>query len=285
MASDQSRIYLIAPKTTEWVDQFRSAVADLYQVAIFAPNEVPKTDEDSPAKGVVVYYDAASTPGDNSWVEDIRHCIHYMDLPLIAVAPSPSPAVRAQLLAAGASKVCNAEDEPQTVVREVENRCNLEPVMKEIRTQLLDPFVQSTVHTVREMAGDEPNLHSVYRKQGYRIFGDHSAIISLTADSEGTLVLSFPKTTSCELGRRMLAPMGVEVTEELVQSCLGELTNIIAGQAKGVLAETGRRFTMSTPTVVSGQNHEIRYKPGLPCLVASFTSGMGDFALQLCMAF
>jgi CheY-specific phosphatase CheX len=278
-------IYLVSSTTdAAWIKRFQSAVDGRYELRLIE-GDVQPHNESQLAKGVVVFHENALDSDKSGWFERVRRCVHYMDLPLIVVTPSPAPTVRAQLLAAGASTVCDAEGEPETAVKEVENRCDLEPVMEEIRRQLLDPFVEGTMRTLREMAGEEPSIHSVYQKHGYRIFGDYSAIIGLQATTSGTLVMSFPRETSWELSRRLVVPLGIAVNEELVQSSIGEVANIVVGQAKGRLARTDHRFGMSTPTVVAGDNHEIRYKPGLPCLVASFTSGMGDFALQLCMAY
>jgi CheY-specific phosphatase CheX len=284
MCDQCPEIYLVSSSDNEWIRRFQVAVRDRYALRVVGPDTSFHGETSRlPAKGVVVFYSDTVDPRHSGWFERIRRCVHYMDLPLIAVLPAMTPTRRAQLLTAGASTVCCAEDEPEAVLKEVENRCNLEPVMEEIRNQLLDPFVEATVRTLGEMTGEKPLVHSVYQKQGYRIFGDHSAIIGLSARSEGTLVLSFPKETSWELSRRLVHALDVEVNDEIVQSCVGEITNIIVGQAKGTLSQTSHHFAMSTPTVVAGENHEIRYKGGLPCLVASFTSVMGDFALQLCM--
>jgi chemotaxis protein CheX len=286
MSENKPQIFLIAQQDTLWPRKFREFVDGRYSLAELPPDSLPgQPPGNGTAKGVVVFYEQETDPWRSGWFARIRNCIQYMDLPLIAVTPNPSRAAKAKLLAAGASSVCDAEADPEMVIKEVENRCNIEPVMDEISEQLLRPFIEATQHTLSEMAENRPQLHSLYRKQGYRIFGDHSALLSLSGKSEGTLVISFGKETSYELARRMLVPLGAQVNEELVQSCLAEVANIIAGQAKGKLAETEFRFNMSVPTVVSGKNHEIRYKPGLPCLVASFTGEMGEFALQLCMAF
>lgn len=287
VSGQKPQIYLVASTESPWVGRFRSLADGRYDLSFFTPEGIPQKDSSSqdPAKGVVVFYEGEPNGEEGTYFSHIRSCVHCMDLPLVAVTPHPSRALRAKLLAGGAGAVCDAEGDMELVVKEIENRCALEPVMEEIRRGLLDPFIEATVLTLGEMAGERPRLHSVYQKQGYRIFGDHSAVVSLSSRTEGTLVLSFASETSYELGRRMLMALGAEVTEELVQSCLGEVANVIVGQAKGRLAGTNHGFKMSVPTVVSGPNHEIRYKPGLPCLVASFTGNFGDFAMQLCMAF
>jgi chemotaxis protein CheX len=160
-----------------------------------------------------------------------------------------------------------------------------EPVSEELRRELLDPFIQAVVFTLGQMTGEEPKVGAVWRKSGYRIFGDHSAVVVLRARGEGKLVLSFPRATSYALAGKMLASLKVDATEEMAQACVSELANIVVGQAKARLAGTAYAFDMSTPTVVAGEGHEIRNKQGLPCLVVRFSCTAGDFALQLCLGF
>lgn len=282
----RSQILLIAPAQSAWAQRFCDQVQSRYELVSVAPEQTP--DAGSPetlARGVVVYYEQETDPQKSSWFARIRDCVHLVDLPLVAVTPRPTSAVRAKLMAAGASVVCDAEADPQMVVREVENRCDLEPILETLRSELLGPFIEATVSVMQDMAGTRPRVHSVYRKQGYRIFGDYSAILPIeSANGEGTLVMSFPLESSRAISERMLSHLGPLVTDDMVQSCLAELTNIIVGQAKGRLSDSRYHFSMSIPTVVWGPNHEVRYKPGLPCLVASFNGDIGDFALQLCMS-
>jgi len=286
MTAERPNIYLVSGRDADWKKRFRELAGDRYEIAELSPagltGESPGKDL---VKGVVVFYEPDAGSPNQEWFARVRACVHFTDLPVIAVAPNPSVATRAQLIAAGASTVCDAESDPEQVLSEVENRCNIEPVLTELREQLLEPFVEATLLTLKEMAQADAKVHTVYRKLGYRIFGDYSALVGLKSDSEGTLVVTFPKATGDELAKRVLAPLGIGVTDELVQSCLAEIANIIVGQAKGKLAGTNYRFQMSIPTVVAGPNHEIKYKQGLPCLVASFTGDIGDFALQICMAF
>jgi CheY-specific phosphatase CheX len=268
------------------VKGFQQAAGGKYAVTAREPSTfATEVGEATDVKGVVVFYKPETGTPDSEWFARVRQCVDATAMPLIVVAHAPSYTTRAQLIAAGASAVCDATDGPGLVLEEVENRCNVEPVIQELRDQLLEPFIESTLLTLQEMAQARVEATSVYRKLGYRIYGDYSALVSLTAQSEGTLIMTFPAATAHELSKRVLAPLGVETTEELIQSVIGEITNILVGQAKGRLSDTSFRFMMSVPTVVAGPHHEIKYKQGLPCLVASFTSDIGDFALQVCMAF
>ncbi|MBD3243897.1 MAG: hypothetical protein GF331_25115, partial [Chitinivibrionales bacterium] len=178
MSGAKPRIYLVASAEAPWLEQFRSFANGRYDLSIFAPEDVAprEKDSDEPAKGVVVFYENDPGRDGSTWFTRIRNCVHCMDLPLVAVTPHPSRALRTKLMAGGAGAVCDADGDMELILKEIENRCALEPVLEEIRQGLLDPFIEATVLTLGEMAGERPRLHSVYRKQGYRIFGDYSAV-------------------------------------------------------------------------------------------------------------
>ena len=64
---------------------------------------------------------------------------------------------------------------------------------------------------------------------------------------------------------------------------MGELANVIAGQAKTLLAETPYQLLLGTPTILSGQDLEVGSRPDAGGLVVVFGTDLGDFALQVCV--
>ncbi len=283
MSTIRKRIYLFAGEQTTWVERFLTEAHSRCDVVWVPPSQLSsQAAGEALTTGAVVLYES-NTEDDTLLLERIRRDVRFVDLPVVVVANDPNPAARARFLASGACVVLDAHVEPETIVNEVEGHCDLEPVMQELRETLLEPFLKATQFTLQEMVGVNVTVQSVYRKQGYRIQGDYSAVVGLVARTDGTLVMSFPRDTAREIGRAMLTPIGVEPTEELIQSALAEVANIIVGRAKGGLVGTPFHFTMATPTIVSGLQHEIRYEPGLPCIVVHFAGDIGAFALQLCM--
>lgn len=244
-----------------------------------------RTDERTPnlpadySGGIVLFDNGDSISLE--WTARLRECTRYLNIPLIVVADSARK-THTRLLAVGASLVCH-DGEHERVFSEIEARCNVQPVVTELRDNLLRPFIQTAVVTFQDMAGAEIILQSIYQKQDYRMFGDISAVIGLTGRSEGSMVISFPEKTAEALVRRILQGLADEPSPDLVRDCLGEVANVIAGQARGMMANTQYKFAITTPTVVSGPGHEIRHKSVVPCLVAAFASDLGDFALQLCL--
>jgi CheY-specific phosphatase CheX len=67
----------------------------------------------------------------------------------------------------------------------------------------------------------------------------------------------------------------------MVADCMGEIANIIAGQAKALLHGTPNHFVFSTPTVTLGEQKMV-FKDKMTSLVIAFECEQGPFALQLC---
>jgi chemotaxis protein CheX len=152
------------------------------------------------------------------------------------------------------------------------------PVAGELREHLLEPFVTATRAALIEMAGTEVVVRAVNRKPPQQTAV--TAVVGLAATAERFLVLSFPKETAAAFAGRILAGVAPEVDERLVRDCVGEIANVIAGQAKALLAGTSYRFTFSLPMVVA--HGPADWPPqDLDCLVVAFGSDLGDFNLQL----
>jgi len=146
--------------------------------------------------------------------------------------------------------------------------------------KLLEPFVTAVYTALREMAGVEAAVQAVSQKTLDHALGDIAAVIHLKTVSDGFLVLSFPQPTAAVLAGRILAGVTQEVDENLIRDCVGEIANVVAGQAKALLAAAPVQFVFSLPqTVVSAQ--QFRPRPGLDALVVEFSTDQGEFALQL----
>jgi chemotaxis protein CheX len=163
-----------------------------------------------------------------------------------------------------------------------------QPVPQELRDGLLAPFIEAACLTLREWAGTEAVVRAVWRAARPRTLGDVSAVLGLASDREGALVLSFPARIAAALAVRALAGTPLdeakgEPAEDLICDCMGEIANVVAGQAKALLAGTPYRFTFSLPTVVNGAGHEVANNEDGESLFVAFDSDLGDFAMQLCL--
>src|SRR5271169_6203946 len=115
------------------------------------------------------------------------------------------------------------------------------------------------------------------------MLGDISAVLGLIAEVGELLVLSFPAKTAAALAGRVLAEVTQAPDDELIRDCMGELANVIAGQAKTLLAETPYQLLLATPSILLGPELEVAAPPDTETLVVVFGTEAGDFALQVCL--
>jgi chemotaxis protein CheX len=97
------------------------------------------------------------------------------------------------------------------------------------------------------------------------------------------LLLRFPERTAAAIAQRVLADTEVELNESLIRDCIGEIANVIAGQAKTLLAGTPYRLTFSLPEVVVGKHLLSHPEWSRECLVIAFRSDLGEFSLGLAL--
>ena len=216
-------------------------------------------------------------------VAQLRESTRYLNLPVIVVAAASRMGSNTCLMAACANHVCASDTTNDQIFAEMQLRCDNHPVVEELKDSLLRPFCSATEVTFQEMAHVDVKVRAVYQKSGYKMFGDISAVIGLLTRSEGSLVLSFPEASAAAFVRRILTGVVEDPGPDTIRDCVGEICNVIAGQARGILSSTPYAFALSTPTIVSGTGHEIRHKPGMPCLVIAYGSELGEFALQVCI--
>lgn len=79
---------------------------------------------------------------------------------------------------------------------------------------------------------------------------------------------------------------GEEITEvnHEVEDAVGEITNMISGDARRVLEEKGVVLKSAIPTVISGPGHQVSHITTGPCVAIPFSTEGGDFTLEICLA-
>jgi len=80
-----------------------------------------------------------------------------------------------------------------------------------------------------------------------------SALVRLQRPLPGTMTLVLPQDTASRLAARYL-PEGTALTEDIIVDVVGELANVIAGQAKTILKRTPYHFTLTPPVVTSANS-------------------------------
>jgi chemotaxis protein CheX len=156
-----------------------------------------------------------------------------------------------------------------------------QPIGDECRSHLLEPFIEATRAALAEMAATDVVVRGITRADRFQAQGDVLAVVQLASTTDGYLALGFPRRTATGLAERVFAGVLQTVDEELLCDCMGEIANVIAGQAKTLLAATPYQFTFTLPRVTVGYGPDPWPHTGRDWLVAVLGTELGEIAIQL----
>lgn len=143
-------------------------------------------------------------------------------------------------------------------------------------------FVKAVTTILSTMAGITATPQRPYVKQNNFACGDISAIIGVTGPKKGTISVSFPFSCAKSLVTGMLGD-DVEDIEADMQDAVGELANMISGQARASIAEAGLVLHGATPSVVIGEGHCIHHMTKATVMAIPFSMDAGEFTVEFCL--
>ena len=113
--------------------------------------------------------------------------------------------------------------------------------------------------------------------------GDITAVMDVTGQKTGTIAVSFSRAAAVELAKGMLGD-GVQNLEKDMRDAVGEVTNMISGQARAAMADDGVVLRTTTPTILKGKEVEIAYAADAPIIAIPFTTRAGaSFVVEFCL--
>jgi chemotaxis protein CheX len=147
--------------------------------------------------------------------------------------------------------------------------------------KLINPFIEAALHVLETMAFTKAEGGSPYIKKDQVAQGDVSSIIGLTGDVKGMISVSFTEKCILPIVSSMFGEEISELNEE-VKDAVGEIANMISGQARQKLEELGRNLKAAIPTVIIGKGHEIAHITDQKIVAIPFSTENGEFTIEVC---
>ena len=146
---------------------------------------------------------------------------------------------------------------------------------------LAKPFVQATINVLSSLTGLSPVPGKPYVKKTDKAQGDVSAIVGITGCKSGAVALSFSQSCAIALVKGMLGDAIEDIIAD-TRDAVGEITNMISGQARATLSEMGLPLQGSTPSIVFGANHSLSFPGQVTTVAIPFETDYGAFTLEFC---
>lgn len=147
--------------------------------------------------------------------------------------------------------------------------------------ELAKPFIKAAVDVLSTMAFIQPKVGKPYVKKNNTAVGDVTGLVGLTGEKNGSVSMSFDKKCAVSIVKNMLGDEIDDIMQD-VKDAVGELTNMISGQARAGLAERGLVFEGSTPSVIMGDGHTISHVAKTPIMAIPFLTEHGGFTIEFC---
>ncbi len=145
--------------------------------------------------------------------------------------------------------------------------------------EIAKPFINATINVLSTMAMIDPKPGKPFVKQDGVTKSDVSAVIGVTGVKTGSISVSFPKKTAIAVLKAMLGDDIEDIVQD-TKDTVGEIANMISGQARAGLAEMGIPLQGSTPMVIMGEGHSIAHVSKTPVIGIPFTTPHGEFYVE-----
>ncbi len=147
--------------------------------------------------------------------------------------------------------------------------------------RLVNPFINATINVLETMAFISVEAGRPYLKKDDLAVGDVTGVLGLTGVANGTISVTFEEKCILTVVSNMFGETMRELNSEIADA-VGELTNMISGQARRELEEMGKIFKAAIPSVVTGKNHSITHYSDGPKIAIPFKTDDGEFTIEVC---
>ncbi len=148
-----------------------------------------------------------------------------------------------------------------------------------MNVELAKPFIKATTDILTMMAMITPEAGKPFVKKGNVATGDVTGIVGFTGNVSGSVSISFEKGCAAQIVKNMLGDDIQDIVQD-VKDAVGEITNMVSGQARAGLTEMGYKLQGSTPTVIMGDNHTIAHVTAGPVMAIPFKTDHGNFTIE-----
>lgn len=147
--------------------------------------------------------------------------------------------------------------------------------------KFINPFINATINVLETMAFMKVTAGKPYLKKGNMAVGDVSGVLGLTGSANGTIAVTFEERCILAVVSDMFGETMSELNADIADA-VGELTNMISGQARRELEEMGKTFKSAIPSVITGRNHSIIHYTEGPKIAIPFITDKGKFTIEVC---
>jgi chemotaxis protein CheX len=154
-------------------------------------------------------------------------------------------------------------------------------VLTSVDVRYINPFIAAVEHVFKTMLGTAVLVGKPTIRDKHTPDSDVAAVIAFSGAATGNVSLCFTKQTAVKVARKFTGARLMTQDPTALSDALGELANMVAGQARATLPEGG--IEVSLPQVVFGHQQRAPQSVTSPVLLLACDSKLGRFSVQVTM--
>ncbi len=136
-------------------------------------------------------------------------------------------------------------------------------------TEIFTTMVMMEIEVVeKETLGDEVYTDSI------------TGLIGLAGEYKGVLAIHLPKQIAFDIASNFLG-MDVDEINEDVEDAVGEIANMVGGNIKSFLSDSGRAIDLAIPSTISGSEYDFQPSKNAERYMVTFQTTSGQFIVEL----
>jgi len=152
-----------------------------------------------------------------------------------------------------------------------------------MESKFVQPFVDATIKVLETMAFVTPQHEETCLCEKGHSAGEVIGIVGLANEDKnikGFMSIGFSEKSIIHVVSCMFGEEFTSVNEE-VSEAVGEIANMISGQARQQLSKMEIKLQAAIPSIIKGKNLDLKGKN--PIIVIKFKVDSGPFELGICM--
>ena len=154
-----------------------------------------------------------------------------------------------------------------------------------MENKYLTPFIDATIMVLETMAFVKPVVGETCIWNKEKTVAEVVGLIGFANEEEkikGFMSIGFTKSSIIQIVSNMLGEEFETINDE-VREAVGELANMISGQARQKISLMGNKFEAGMPTIISGKDLGIKGAEGKDITIVNFEIEKGPFELGICL--
>jgi len=118
----------------------------------------------------------------------------------------------------------------------------------------INPFIDALESVMNQFGITGIKKGNLYNKESMHVDADITSFIGFVGDIRGNISYSMSKETGKKIVSAMMMGMPVDEMDEMARSAIGELSNMITGNASTIFSLSGIFVDITPPSIVFGQD-------------------------------